>query len=68
MKIVYIVALCLFVGACRVPEKLPSDVGTGDLIGHNHVTGAVVKYTDGDVVCYSSQYGLSCLKTSDKNP
>ena len=55
MKLLLSVAAVIMLAACRVPDKLPSEAPLGDLIGHNHITGAVVKYTDGDVVCYSSQ-------------
>lgn len=63
MKLLWLSILFLTLAACRYPNrKVDETLPTGTRIGHNSLTGTIVKFEDGNVVCYASRRGLSCLK------
>lgn len=61
--IIIIIGL-LFTVACevRMPKGAREETPSGILIGHNNYIGSIVRFEDGDIVCYVSTHGLSCLK------
>lgn len=54
----------LFTVACevRTPKGAREETPSGILIGHNHYIGSIVRFEDGDIVCYVTARGISCLK------
>lgn len=54
----------LFTVACevRIPKGAREETPSGTRIGHNHYIGSIVRFEDGDIVCYVTARGISCLK------
>lgn len=68
MKYLLLVMAVLLTAACRAPdgpidENLPRGVR---VMQNGTVTGTVVKFVDGDVVCYALHNGISCIHLPDR--